>query len=486
MTATMISQSSVGSCLPRWGTARNFDRPTIGPRVGKVAEALGTSFMPWQQYVADVAGELDRNGRLVYREVGLTIPRQSGKTTQVQAQIIDRCFNRDRQSVSYTAQTRSDARKKWEDEWKPQIEKTPFARFVRWRLTNGHEAMIWKTGSIQDLMATTRRAGHGPVRDMGVIDEAFAQTDDRLEQALSPSMITRPEPQLWVVSTAGDDESTFLKAKVDRGRDLVEAGEQSGICYFEWSASEDEDPLDEDTWWRCMPALGVTTTIEAIRVESRKPLDEFCRAYLNLWVRKGKVDALPGWDERIDTGSSIVGPMVMAIDAAPDLTSASIGVAGLNPSGKLHGELVDIGMGTGWVAGRAAALKSKHRPAGVVVTSAGPAAALIPDLIANGVLPDGYKGLPAGELAKGSQFLLDKVKNREMVHLGQPALMSAVAGAFRKPYGDGGFLWHRLSSSVDISPLVAVTEAAWGFANRDRLFEPEKAPVRIASLGDFG
>ena len=43
--------------------------------------------MPWQQLVADVGTELveDESGRLVpaWREVVVTVPRQSGKTTLV-------------------------------------------------------------------------------------------------------------------------------------------------------------------------------------------------------------------------------------------------------------------------------------------------------------------------------------------------------------------------------------------------------------------
>src|SRR5438067_3540123 len=66
---------------PRWCTPRRFERPTWGPYWGRCARALGKPYMPHQQLIADIAGEVLPNGRLAYREIVITIPRQSGKTT---------------------------------------------------------------------------------------------------------------------------------------------------------------------------------------------------------------------------------------------------------------------------------------------------------------------------------------------------------------------------------------------------------------------
>jgi hypothetical protein len=59
---------------------------------------------------------------------------------------------------------------------------------------------------------------------MGVIDEAFAQEDARLEQGLRPTMITRPQPQLWVVSTAGTRKSAYLRGRSTPGGRAVSSG----------------------------------------------------------------------------------------------------------------------------------------------------------------------------------------------------------------------------------------------------------------------
>jgi hypothetical protein len=165
-----------------------------------------------------------------------------------------------RQRIVYAAQTRNDARKKWEDDHVITLESSDFAALFRTRKTNGNEAVLWKNGSQHGITSNTEKAGHGGTIDLGFIDEAFAQVDNRLEQAYKPAMITRPQPQLWVVSTAGTPDSVYLREKVDTGRARLLAGEPSKVAYFEWSAPEDADPADRAVWRACMPALGYTIT----------------------------------------------------------------------------------------------------------------------------------------------------------------------------------------------------------------------------------
>jgi hypothetical protein len=85
--------------------------------VAVIAEQLGTPFMPWQRQVADVAMEVDpATGLLAYREVVLTTPRQSGKTTLELGVLVHRCRTWARSRVLYSAQDRIHARSKWEDD----------------------------------------------------------------------------------------------------------------------------------------------------------------------------------------------------------------------------------------------------------------------------------------------------------------------------------------------------------------------------------
>jgi hypothetical protein len=64
------------------------------------------------------------------------------------------------------------------------------------------------------------------------------------------------------------------------------------------------------------------------------------------------------------------------------------------------------------------------------------------------------------------------VAERTLRYVPRPALDAAVAGARQRTLGDA-WAWSRRAVSVDISPLVAVTLAAWGHAPRAHSYQRE-------------
>lgn len=442
--------------------------------------------MPWQRLVADVALEVDpATGGLAYREVVVTIPRQSGKTTLGLSVRAHRAIGfGGPQNLVYTAQTRNDARMKWEDEHAPILARSVLAPLVRARKRTGAEAFVWSNGSIDSIPAPTAKAGHGKTLDLGFIDEAFAQTDDRLEQAFGPAMVTRPQPQLWVVSTAGTAESLYLRAKVQAGRRRVESGEPSQSAYFEWSAPNDADPLDPATWRACMPGLKCNGGIipeSAIRAEMDKAIAEhgpegmqlFRRAYLNQWTDEfasgWSVISQPAWRARGGALGRPDGPVAFGVDAAwPDAEAASIAVAG-RLDGELVVQVVDHREGTSWVPGRLRELVDRHRPAAVVLDRKGPAGFLAAEIDEAGV---GLKHPTMDDVAQaaGSFYAAVCGDDPTLRHFDQPELDEALGSAMKRPLGDS-WTWAR-KGAPDISPLTAATLAAWGLS-------AEPAPVPL-------
>jgi phage terminase large subunit-like protein len=450
--------------------------------VGAAAARLGKPFMPWQQLVADVALEIDPvSGRLVYPEAGLEVPRQSGKSTFVEAKGTHRCtatgFFGDRQHVVYTAQTRQKAREKWEEDFAADLENSvAFRSRVHVSKANGNEHIRFVNGSRWGLEAATEKAGHGSTIDEAYLDEAFAHQDWRLEQALGPAMITRALKQLWWISTAGWlGGSPYLEAKTETGRRAVVEGRREGLAYFEWSAPEDADPGDERVWWACMPALGHTISVEAIRAEYVKALDqqklnEFRRAYLNQWVPKDSPDewsVVPErtWRSLADGESHPAGRVVFAAAFAHDQSHAAVGLAGWRPDGLLHVEVANYGPGTAWVGPYLADRYARHNPLGIVVDDGSHERSVIKDLEAASieVMRPGARGVAEGY----SDFVEDAADSKRLRHRDQKDLNDALACAVTRPVGDGGQAWGRKASSGDISPLVAVTNAAWGLRKLD-------------------
>ena len=465
-----MTTTSKIACPPRYGTTRTPERETLGHAVAHVAELLGVPLMPWQRYVVDVLLEIDPlTGRLAYSEFGLTVPRQSGKSILLLAKAIHRAsasgFFGKRQSIVYTAQTRKDARKKFEKDYAAVIEASPVFRHKadpRWG--NGNEHIRFPNGSRFEIEASTEKAGHGGTIDEVYIDEAFAQVDTRLEQAFGPAMITRHNKQLGVVSTAGWlDGSPYLLEKVQRGREHVEMGMREGLAYFEWSAPDDADPEDRDVWRACMPALGHTITEEAIAHEFRtRPLNDFRRAYLNQWVAKDD----PGTETVVDMGTWALledveqtrpNPVAFSIEVSKDRKWSSIGLAGRRSDGNRHVQIVQAGRGTGWVPERVAELVHQWKPLAVAVNPSGPAGSLLAPLAAAGV--DVLKVGPR-DVAQACGLFVDAVDEGTIRHDGQRQVTASL-GAARKRASAEAYTFGSSDPGIDIAPLRAVALALY-------------------------
>jgi len=113
------------------------------------AELLGKPLMQWQRRVGDVALELDGNGLPAYHTVIVVVMRQQGKTELMLPLMTHRAaadWGRP-QRILYTAQTGSDARKKWEDIHVARLNKSVFDPMFTTRLRLNAEGMLWRDGS---------------------------------------------------------------------------------------------------------------------------------------------------------------------------------------------------------------------------------------------------------------------------------------------------------------------------------------------------
>jgi hypothetical protein len=474
------------SCPPRFGTARSPDRPTLGGAVALTAAKLGKPFMLWQRLVADVVMEIDpATGRLAYSELGLTVPRQSGKSTWVLAKSTHRGsatkFFGPRQHVVYTAQTRLKAREKWEEDFLTELQgSAAFRSRVSVHLANGNEHMRFVNGSRFGLEAGTEKAGHGGTLDEAYIDEAFAQPDWRLEQAFGPAMITRANKLLAWISTAGWlGASPYLQDKVEIGRAAVEEGRTRGICYFEWSAPEEADPADPRTWRACMPALGHTIDEDAILAEYEKArdagkLNDFERAYLNRWVRKESAGRsaldLNAWGRNADPGSQIASKVAIGFSIAQDLSRAAVAVSGRRADGLGHLELVDYRDGTGWLLGRLTELVKRWKPCAVVLNPSSAGASAEKDLIELGVKPKPGPGEYRLQVTGGREYaqacvaLARDVADDRLRHMGAEPLDDAARAAVRRKLADSWAFGPAPDADESVMcPLEAVTLARHGF-----------------------
>jgi phage terminase large subunit-like protein len=261
--------------------------------MGKIARGLGfRGLMPWQAQAFGTGTEIREDGLPAYREVVIEVPRQQGKSIGVLSLMLGRALDVPGTMITYSAQTRLSGRKRMLDVWWPRIRRSPLARRADVRKGYGSEAFTFTNGSMIYLASGTEASDHGDTLDLAVIDEAWAQRDSTIEQALKPAMLTRPAAQLFIVSTAGTEFSAYFRGKVDEGRARCETGLTGSSAYFGWSAPDDADPGDPETWRGCMPALDITITEAVVASDfETMELPEFRRACLCQWPEV----ANPGW-----------------------------------------------------------------------------------------------------------------------------------------------------------------------------------------------
>jgi hypothetical protein len=411
--------------------------------------------MPWQLEVLEVATEYDpETGIPYYSEVFVTLPRQQGKTTIVLGMQLDRCIGwGSEQNCVWTGQNGNAIRKKWLNEIVPALDRSKLEPLIaKVNKANGQEGIVWKTGSRIDLLSASEDAGHGMVLDLAVLDEIWKDQDNRREASLSPAMATRDERQTLLCSTAGTAASFFYNRKVRAGRKAVAQNRGVGTCYFEWSADDDWDPDDEESWWGHMPALGITIQPSFVREERLKMAEtpgEFERAYGNrpqleggevipegVWSRvSGDHAASPGSDFRI------------GVDVNSDRSLGAIAIC--------DGSVVELDTydhGVGWVVGRASELSDRYG-APVVFDASGPAGQL-----------DGLSDLKMASPLKSAQVLdacalfFDDVADGKVRVRSDAALDASVRGVVKHSSGDR-WRWSRKASRRDVTPLFAVTMA---------------------------
>lgn len=441
--------------------------------------------MPWQRELFDVAYEYDPvSGLYRYDEVDATVPRQSGKTTVTLAKKVHRltvvASREGPQRATYTAQTRTVARKKLERDFAEalrssrsfvEIERSRPSKPVEWHLSlnNGQEHIQFGRASYLQIDAPSRTGGHGDTLDDGTIDEAFKHEDDTVEAGIRPSMATRRNAQLWVISTAGDERSRYLYQKVIAGRAAAESGAHGRVCYVEYSAPDEADPGDPRVWQACMPALGFTITGEFIRGEWERAqrkgadgIDTFRRAYLNQWPKVPVLDPLAGpsafrpeqWKAAADPGAERGFDPVFGVAVAKDQSWAAVAVAWERPDGGRHVMLtqdvsgkLDYRPGTAWVPRRVEELRQRF------------GARVLCNAAARGLVADADL-LTEAHQAEADNRLGRLLEGGLLGHGNQGALNTAVRGSQWRPRGASRVLEPK--GEVDISPIQAASVAVHG------------------------
>jgi hypothetical protein len=414
----------------------------------------------WQEWVLRGLLAEDAAGRLVAQQALLLVPRQNGKNAILEALELAALYLFDERRIIHTAQLAKTAADHMQRmvalvKSNPRLEAVTQFFFA----SNDKRIMRTDTGGQIEFITRGKKAVRGGSPQRVVFDEALYLTDDQM-QAIIPalsaqSMNTENSPQIIYTSSAPLPESEVLH----RLRSAC-IGRHLGNAFFaEWSVEPGTDPADRDAWYEANPALGIRISEEWVAENELPVLSPEAFAVERLGIVFGAdsgVSELPKWSACLDEESVMHGKPSIAVDTDPDMSWTSVAVAGARQDGLLHVELVDRFTSLEDAVQVLTKMHAKWR-APVHLDSRAAAGALVPLLLAAKVP---FVEVGTVDLLKACAGLKQQVHDGRLRHRGQVPLDVAVSQAAVRSVGEG-WAWARRSSSVSISPLVAVTLAAY-------------------------
>jgi hypothetical protein len=438
---------------------------------------------PAQRQTVEVIMATDTAGRWAASTTGRCEPRQNGKGDEIEVVELHGLVQR-AEAILHTVHDAVLLASQAQQRMLGVIEGHPDLRrrIKRKWLGTGQQMIELRNGGTIWYRTRTGGGGRG-VDDIDrlVVDEAQQAADEHLA-ALTPTMLVNENAQLNALGSAGIEGKSawWWQMRIralgsDPGR-LGFIEHTAEIVYLDETGQPVQEPVDasdRSLWFKANPALevgrgqGLAFFEEQYR---RLNLRSFCREHLGVWdpppAPEGySVIPADAWEGCRDPSSKPAGPLSFAVDVSDDRSWSSIAVgAGQHVEITGDGEIFDYRPGTDWVVPRVKQLQDKW--GGKVAVAVGsPAWSLEEDLKDAKVE---LEPVSVAEHAQACGDLFDDVKTRKLRHMGQRPLDAAVSGADKAPFSRDAWLWSRRASSVDISPLVAVTLAHWVAQKRQR------------------
>ncbi|WP_433519050.1 hypothetical protein ACQP2T_28135 [Nonomuraea sp. CA-143628] len=489
---SLLPDVRIGSQTPRVGRWPDYVS-SAAPEVIDLAASAGLHLDPWQQYVLTHGLGEQPGGRWAAMKVSCWVPRQNGKGGIIEALELGWLFLLGEKLVLHSAHEYKTAQEGFL-RVKGLIESTPDLdrRVNRYWQANGEQGIELTRsagGARLRFVARSRTSGRGFSGDKNVLDEAQELTAQQRAATL-PTLSARPNPQEWFFGTPPDDPAAWAYGLRTDG----EAGSER-MAHFDWGADLDvtneadrrRAARDRDLWYACNPSLGIRIREETV-IDEAKPSglgDKFAAERLGVWLPRAGDGAsvldVDAWMELADEESRREGDVAFALDVTPSRDAACIAVYGLRSDGLGHLEVVEHRPGTDWLVDRLIQLKERWDPVAIGLDVKGPAGSLLTPLEKAGIKPPedpehprrGDLAIPSvQDVAAGCGQLADAVRQGTLRHIGQELLETAVRGVKTRPLGDA-WAWGRRVSTVDISPLVACTQARWAYETRAHLIEED-------------
>lgn len=480
-------------------------------------EVLGVVLFPWQRWLLIHALELLENGEYRFRRVIVLVARQNGKTMLASVLaawwlFADSARRPDKVpplkfKVVGVAQNLDIAREPWsavklwcdpdpetDEEGELALEALQDAT-AKVSDTNGKEAIIARSRAHYEIRAGKNARGKPAARVL--MDEMREQKDWTVWDAVSQTTKSFWNGMLLGLSNAGDSSSVVLRQQrnaalldliaagfdvpdyVDQGLAEAEAhanGEDAdfSLGLFEWSAEPGCAKDDVDAILQSNPSIGygsmtVATCLSDIRgmTDAGYRTEVLCQwvtskvnSYIDVKDWKGL--HVPSSEVRIPLGSRTV----WGIDTSADRSKTWIAAAVRTEDGYPFVTVRVERAGMMWAPEYLAELAEESGHREVVLQGRGCAAMeFIEPLEKLGLIVHALEG---GPFAIATGRLKDRVRDKGLVLVEQPAVDLGIEGGVVQKYAENLAWWRHGSMPVDVSGVIAETNALYGL----ELLEP--------------
>jgi hypothetical protein len=399
----------------------------------------------------------------------MEVPRQNGKN--VVLEVIELCaaiLFGDR-LVTHSAQLLSTATEHFRflkdrieasDELLQHMPSTPNGGFTT---ANGKEQIEFRNGArILFRARESKKSGRGPRPQRIVFDEALILEQHQIG-SMAPGISAQVNPQILFASSPPYSTSAVVHGL--RARALKPDGPDR-LFYAAWNNPVGTSPDDRDAWYRVNPSLGYGRMTEISLNANRKLMSagEYTREHIGVPeppLGDNAVWPPEVWAAVLDADVEPSGPIVVGVDATPVVPGqtqcGSVAVAGGGVVALVTDERgLRLPVVFGDLAAEAIRLARKFS-CSVALDPSGPAASIVPELERAGVEVFEVAGRAMGAACGALHSAVTGGSVRVRRHAD---LNAAVSGARTLPKGDV-WVWARKDTSVDVSPLVAVTLAWW-------------------------
>lgn len=474
MTKSPLAVLLAEQAPPRVNVAPARTRANSWEEIADLSEAFGVTLDDWQEIVLQSAMGERSDGTWAAQRVGLSAPRQNGKSQLIVARGLAGALLFGEKTIIISAHQQDTARETFAKfleiiESSPSLEARLRGGSIRTGVMNAlnREFIRFANGAKIQFKARAASGGRGFSADCLMLDEAQI-LGQRAWASINSTMSARPNPQIWLLGTPPtpeDDGEVFARV-----RRASMQGKSPRSAYLEWAADPDDDPALEATRAKANPAWHTRINHDVVQGEFETyTREQFALERLGIWTSDIAGSRLITTEQWEDTAIDVapVGTRSFGVAFSQDGTKVSLGGALKHDDG-VHVELVqamtgDLDDGLGKLADW---LAERHRDvAGIVLSGRSGASALAEELYERRVPRRKVVVATSADYFTSCSMFHAAVKAGDATHLDVPdqkPLDDSVAISDKKLRGqDGAWGWRATTKDGDETPVEAVSLAHW-------------------------